>query len=175
MTIFEVKLSSATTLQDLLGENEYVKDNYKNCDILVLDYEGKEKLGFLNRDILLTDYRLIFLKDAEYSTQNSKIPSKFSCGDYINISSIIVNAVSSCEKAEDNPYLYVQLGDPEFNEDSDEDLESSHRFSEINIRCSDQNTIYTLFNSISETAAYMEQLENLSDLKSDDELTTDQE
>ncbi|KAH8581675.1 uncharacterized protein ELE39_001805 [Cryptosporidium sp. chipmunk genotype I] len=174
MAVFEVKCFS-TTLHALLGENEYIKENYKSCDLSILDYDGKEKLELLNHDILLTDYRLILLKDAEYLTQNSKIPNKFLCGGYINISSVIVNAISSCESAQDRPYIYIQLGNSDLNEDTDGDLEPNHHFSEINIRCSDHNALYTLFNSISETSAYMEQLENLSDSQTDGELTADQE
>lgn len=175
MTSSEIKWTSATTLETLLYENEYIKENYKNCNLSVFDFEGQEKLTLLNYDILLTDYRLIFVKDAEYSTQNFKIPNRFSCVGYINISSIIVNAVSSCEKIDDNPYLYIQLGDIDFNQENDDDSEHDHHFSEINIHCSDRNAVYTLFNSISETAAYIEQFDNLSDSQTDNELTNNEE
>ncbi|OII71873.1 uncharacterized protein cubi_00681 [Cryptosporidium ubiquitum] len=171
METFDIKRSSATTPETLLDENEYIKENYKNCDVSVLDFEGKEKLAFLNHDILLTDYRIILVKDAKYSAQNSKIPNRFLCGGYIDISSIIVNAISSCEKAEDIPYLYIQIGSLDFNQEGDEDSEQSQHFSEINIHCSDHNAVYTLFNSISETAAYMEQLDSLSDSQTNNELT----
>lgn len=173
--MFKISESSATTLEDLLVENEYIKENYRSCSLLVLDSDGEERYGLRNHDILLTDNRIILIKDAEYSSQTSKIPTRFSCGGYINISAIVVNAVSSCEKEEDVPYLYIQLADNDITRESGEDSEQSDHFSEVNIRCSDQNTVYTLFNSISETAAYLEQLSDLSDSQTDEELALDQD
>ncbi|KAJ1608436.1 hypothetical protein OJ253_1922 [Cryptosporidium canis] len=158
-----------TALEELLRENEYIKENFKKCSLAVLDSDGQEKYVISDQDLLITENRILLAKDTEYTTLTSKIPTRFSCERYINISSIVVNAVSSCESDDEAPYLYMQLASSETVDEAYEDLEQSLHFSEVNIHCSDRNTVYTLFNSISEAAAYIEQLSGLSDSQTDNE------
>ncbi|KAF7458014.1 Regulator of volume decrease after cellular swelling family protein [Cryptosporidium felis] len=165
---------STRTLEQLLEENEFIKESFRGCDVVVLG-ENREDREFRSHDVLLTDYRLIFLSCVEYSTQSSKIPLRFSGGGFFRISSIIVNATSSLSQEDTKPYLYLQLTDDFSENTQDEEQEQYCAFVEVNIYNSDSNAVYSLFNSLSETAAYMEQIEDSTNSQVDEDLLLEKE
>ncbi|KAH8740294.1 hypothetical protein FG386_001569 [Cryptosporidium ryanae] len=149
-------------IEYLLSENEHINECYKDCEVKVLYKSDSEKI-ISKCDILLTELRVLIIENCEYSSSNLKIPTKFSNCRFIYISDIIVNAISTTDvNSSDIPYLYIQLGG-EVDEIVDGENEDYFELIEVNITCKSshsQNTVYSMFNSISETIAYNEQLKN---------------
>ncbi|KAH7648656.1 hypothetical protein FG379_002126 [Cryptosporidium bovis] len=156
---------SATKIERLLGENEHINECYKDCKLKVIS-KGDIKEVINKCDVLVTELRILFIVNSEYNAFNLKVPTKFSDCRFIYISNIVVNAIYTPESdSDEGEYFYIQLGGVDVEETFDDDYDDNDNFEliEINIipnSLKDKNIIHSMFNFISETVAYNEQLEN---------------
>ncbi|KAL7066199.1 hypothetical protein ACR3K2_33660 [Cryptosporidium serpentis] len=132
--------SQFSSLSNLLDQHEFIKDSERECNIKGIDIINIEDYW----SILITDSRIIFLKDAVFSDDYTKVPSSFGKVYFIYISSIIIHAIASPGELDPCfPCLYFQIED---NIDLD-------KIVEVKIFLKDMERVRRLFNIVCELSA----------------------